>query len=149
LLLVLLRYLILPFVISYILTSFVQYLSQFQSIIYSYRLHHVLKALSAYLFPLTQLLLFPFLKSHCNSLFSRITNRALSPLSLLILLSYLLSHTRDAMSQHFLTLVIYYFFFFGLFVNCIDDPYKVLGVSKSASPDEIKKAYKILALKWY
>jgi len=29
------------------------------------------------------------------------------------------------------------------------DPYKVLGVSKSASPDEIKKSYRKLALKWH
>lgn len=29
------------------------------------------------------------------------------------------------------------------------DPYKVLGVSKSASADEVKKAYRKLALKWH
>jgi preprotein translocase subunit Sec63 len=34
-------------------------------------------------------------------------------------------------------------------INGLEDPHKVLGVSKSASQDEIKSAYKQLALKWY
>lgn len=33
--------------------------------------------------------------------------------------------------------------------NVKEDAYKILGVDKKASDDEIKKAYRKLALKWH
>lgn len=37
---------------------------------------------------------------------------------------------------------------FSSIVLCLDDPYKSLGISKSASQEEIKKAFKFLSKKW-
>ncbi len=34
-------------------------------------------------------------------------------------------------------------------VQSAEDPYKLLGVTKSSTPEEIKYAYRQLALKWY
>lgn len=34
-------------------------------------------------------------------------------------------------------------------VFCLDDPYKALGLSKTASQEEIKQAFKFLSKKWY
>ena len=33
-------------------------------------------------------------------------------------------------------------------VNCVNNPYKALGVKRKDSQETIKKAYKMLALKW-
>lgn len=41
------------------------------------------------------------------------------------------------------------FFFLISEYLCLDNPYKILGVDKKASLQDIKKSYKQLAKEWY
>lgn len=46
--------------------------------------------------------------------------------------------------------VVYYLLLLALLTlcNCLGDPYKILGIHRSATVTEIRKAYKQLAKEW-